>query len=154
MSTRTQAGRAPVPRAERALPSAPLVWLVLRVYRTLLVAGGGLVGSVARYWIAGWMQNWYGSGFPLGTLVVNLLGSFVVGMVMTFSLERGLISPELRILLGTGFCGGFTTMSTFSYETMALMQSGSATGALANIALTLAGCLASVWLGSLTGRTL
>jgi len=124
------------------------------VYRTLLVAGGGLVGSVARYWIAGWMQSWYGSGFPLGTLVVNLLGSFILGVVMTWSLERGLISPEVRILLGTGFCGGFTTMSTFSYETMALVQYDSATRALANVALSLGGCLVSVWLGSLTGRIL
>ena len=100
------------------------------------------------------MQSWYGSGFPVGTLVVNLLGSFILGVVMTWSLERGLISPEVRILLGTGFCGGFTTMSTFSYETMALVQYDSATRALANVALSLGGCLVSVWLGSLTGRIL
>lgn len=136
----------------RRVATDGVLWLVLRVYRALLVAGGGLVGSVARYWIAGWTQNWYGSGFPLGTLVVNLLGSFILGVVMTWSLERGLISPEVRILLGTGFCGGFTTMSTFSYETMALVQYGGTTGALANIALSLGGCLVSVWLGSLTAR--
>jgi len=135
------------------IASIGIVWLERRVYRTLLVAAGGLVGSVARYWLAGWTQQWTGSAFPVGTLVVNLLGSFIVGLVMTFSLERGLISPEVRFLLGTGFCGGFTTMSTFSYETMALVQyGGDTTGAVANIAITLVGCLAAVWLGNLTGR--
>jgi CrcB protein len=128
------------------------VWLVQPVQRVLLVAAGGLFGSVARYWIAGWVQNFNGSEFPYGTLAVNVLGSFVLGMVMTLSLQRGLISAEIRILLGTGFCGGFTTMSTFSYETLVLLQYGSATAALGNIALTLAACLGSIWLGSVVGR--
>jgi CrcB protein len=122
------------------------------VYRTLLVAVGGLVGSVARYWMAGWVQNLNGSEFPFGTLAVNVLGSFILGLVMTLALERGLLSADVRILLGTGFCGGFTTMSTFSYETMALLQYGGPSDALSNLALTLAACLASVWLGGLTGR--
>jgi fluoride exporter len=124
------------------------------VYRIFLVAVGGLVGSVARYLLAGWVQNLNGAQFPFGTLTVNVLGSFILGMVMTLSLERGLISPEVRILLGTGLCGGFTTMSTFSYETVALLQYDNPTAALGNIALSLAGCLASVWLGGLAGRSL
>jgi CrcB protein len=124
------------------------------VNRTLLVAVGGLVGSVARYWVAGWVQSFDGAQFPFGTLVVNVLGSFAIGAVMTLSLERGMIGPEVRILLTTGFCGGFTTMSTFSYETMSLLRDGSAAGALGNIMLTLMTCLLSTWLGSLTGRML
>jgi CrcB protein len=123
------------------------------VYRIFLVALGGLVGSVARYVIAGWVQTVSGTQFPFGTLVVNLLGSFILGLVMTLSLERGLISPEVRILLGTGLCGGFTTMSTFSYESAALFQFDDATAALGNIVVTLAGCLTSVWLGGLVGRS-
>ena len=122
------------------------------MYRTLLVAIGGLVGSVARYWIAGWVQNMNGSQFPFGTLAVNVSGSFVLGLVMTLALERGLLSADMRILLGTGFCGGYTTMSTFSYESMALLQYGDPTAGLANVGLTIAVCLGSVWLGSLTGR--
>jgi CrcB protein len=120
----------------------------------MLVAFGGLVGSVARYWLAGWVQQANGSAFPFGTLAVNVLGSFIVGLVMILSLERGLISPEMRILLATGLCGGFTTMSTYSYETLALLQSGSTGAALANIGLTLATCLTGVWAGSVAGRLL
>jgi len=122
------------------------------VYRTLLVALGGLVGSVARYWLAGWVQDMNGSQFPFGTLAVNLSGSFILGLVMTLALERGLLSADVRILLGTGFCGGFTTMSTFSYETFALFQYGSPVDAVSNIGLTLVSCLSAVWLGALTGR--
>jgi CrcB protein len=122
------------------------------VYRTLLVAFGGLVGSIARYWLSGWAQNASGSDFPVGTLTVNILGSFILGLVMTMSLERGLISAETRLLLGSGFCGGFTTMSTFSYETLALLQYGNTVPALTNIGLSLASCLTAVWVGSIAGR--
>ena len=90
--------------------------------RLLLVAGGGLIGCVARYWLAGVVQRLGDHGFPSGTLAVNILGSLVIGIVMTLSLERGLVDESLRILLTTGFCGGFTTMSTFSYETFALLR--------------------------------
>lgn len=122
------------------------------MYRTLLVAAGGLVGSVARYWLAGWVQNANVSTFPVGTLAVNVLGSFILGLVIALSLERGMISAETRFLFGTGLCGGFTTMSTFSYETLALLQSGGAAAALANVALTMALCLIAVWAGMLAGR--
>jgi CrcB protein len=123
------------------------------VDRVLLVAVGGLFGSVARYWMTGWVQNLTGIEFPYGTLAVNVLGSFVLGLVMTLSLQRGLISADMRILLGTGFCGGFTTMSTFSYESVALLQFDDPTAALGNIAITLAGCMALVWLGGVVGRS-
>lgn len=122
------------------------------MYRTLFVAAGGLVGSVARYWLTGWVQNATTTTFPLGILVVNVLGSFVVGLVMALSLERGMISAEMRILFATGLCGGFTTMSTFSYETIALLQSGSTAAALANVGFTLGLCLTAVWAGMVAGR--
>lgn len=107
---------------------------------------------MARYWLATWVQDAHGGAFPFGTLAVNILGSFALGLLMTLALEREIVSPELRLLLGVGFCGGFTTMSTFSHETMALMQNGNAAAGLANIGLSLAACLAGVWLGSVTAR--
>ena len=119
---------------------------------TLLVAIGGLVGSVARYWLAGIVQGVAGAGFPSGTLVVNILGSFVIGLVMSLSLDRGLLGDDLRILLTTGFCGGFTTMSTFSYETLALLRDGEQLLALGNAGGTLAACLVAVWVGNLFAR--
>ncbi|MEO8604852.1 MAG: fluoride efflux transporter CrcB [bacterium] len=119
----------------------------------LLVAVGGMVGSVARYLMTVWLQNASGLMFPVGTLAVNILGSFLLGLVMTLSLERGLISAEARLLLGTGLCGGFTTMSTFSYETFASLTD-SPLMALGNVALTLFGCLVAVWLGSVAGRSI
>jgi CrcB protein len=118
------------------------------------VAIGGLVGSVARYWLSGTTQTWTGSGFPSGTFVVNVLGSFVIGLVTVLSLERGAIDDDLRILLTSGFCGGFTTMSTFSYETLALLRDGEQLLALGNVGGTLLACLGAVWFGSLVARLL
>jgi CrcB protein len=122
------------------------------VTRTALIALGGLTGSVARYWIAGLVQRAAGSNFPAGTLTVNILGSFVIGVVMALALERGMLGENTRLLLTTGFCGGFTTMSTFSYETLALVEAGQAASALANVAASLVACVGAVWVGQLVGR--
>jgi CrcB protein len=122
--------------------------------RVLLVAIGGLVGCLARYWLSGVVQRLGDHGFPSGTLAVNILGSLLIGMVMALSLERGLVDERLRILLTTGFCGGFTTMSTFSYETFALLQDGEHLLAIANTGVTFAACLGAVWLGSVIARAL
>src|SRR5262245_29077105 len=120
--------------------------------RTLYVALGGGVGSVARYWLAGAVQGLNDGEFPFGTFTVNIVGSFIVGLVMELSVERAVINPDLRILLAVGFCGGFTTMSTFSYETLALLRDGSVAAGLLNIGGSIAACLAAVWLGSIAGR--
>ena len=120
--------------------------------RTLLVAIGGLVGSVGRYWLGGFVQLASGGEFPLGTLTVNVVGSFIVGLVMALSLERGMVAANVRILLTVGFCGGFTTMSTFSYETVALLRDGELALALSNVAATLVSCFAAAWLGQTVGR--
>jgi fluoride exporter len=124
------------------------------LHRTVLVALGGLVGCVARYWLSGVVQRLTDHTFPTGTLAVNLSGSLVIGLVMTLSLERGLLDEDLRILLTTGFCGGFTTMSTFSYETLALLRDGEQLLALGNAGVTFAACLAAAWTGSILGRLL
>jgi CrcB protein len=120
--------------------------------RAVLVGVGGLLGSLARYWLTGAVQQLSDSSFPYGTLVVNLLGSLIIGVVISLSLERGVISAETRLLLATGFCGGFTTMSTFSYETLALIGDGQGLRALANVGGSVIGCVAAVWLGQMLGR--
>jgi CrcB protein len=118
----------------------------------VLVALGGLIGSVARYSLAGIVQRAHGGAFPLGTLGVNVLGSFLVGFVMALSLERGVLQANTRLFLATGFCGGFTTMSTFSYETLALVRDGEMALAFVNLAITLGACLLAVWVGQAAGR--
>ena len=122
--------------------------------RTLLVALGGLLGSVGRYWLAGAVQRINGTEFPVGTLTVNVLGSFVVGLIMALSVERGALAANTRIFLTIGVCGGFTTMSTFSYETMALLRDGEVGLGLGNIGATLGACLSGAWLGQVVGRML
>ena len=120
--------------------------------RTLLVAIGGLVGSVGRSWLGGLVQLASGGEFPLGTLAVNVIGSFIVGLVMALSLDRGVVPANVRILLTVGFCGGFTTMSTFSYETVALLRDGQLALALSNVAATIVSCIEAAWLGQTVVR--
>lgn len=130
------------------------LWSEGSMDRVLLVATGGVLGCLARYWIGGLVQRLGGLDFPLGTLSVNLAGSFVLGAVLALSLDRDAIGPGTRLLLTTGFCSGFTTMSTFSYEAMALAQGGQASLALGYVGGTMFGCLGAVWLGQSLGRLL
>jgi CrcB protein len=90
----------------------------------LLVGIGGFVGSIARYLVAVLFASQISSVFPFGTLAVNVVGCFLIGILFALSDRGNILSPELRILLTTGFCGGFTTFSTFSYESLQLMQDG------------------------------
>ncbi|WP_460171877.1 fluoride efflux transporter CrcB [Thermus sp. FJN-A] len=91
--------------------------------RYLLVALGGALGSVLRYGLGAWVQGLTGPGFPFSTLLVNALGSLFIGVVLRLSWE-GALSGEARLFLAMGVLGGFTTFSTFSYETLALLQEG------------------------------
>jgi CrcB protein len=91
----------------------------MRLY--LMVAVGGALGCVARYFLASVIQLRAGAGFPTGTLVVNITGSLLLGFIMRYALQSSAVSPEARLLLTTGFCGGYTTFSTFSYETALLI---------------------------------
>ena len=117
------------------------------VRHTVLVGLGGLVGSIARFWLSTLALRAAGTAFPVGTLAVNVLGSFASGLVLAYTLGRGEAGASLRALLAVGFCGGFTTMSTFSYETVALWTDGRAAFAVINVVLTLATCFAAMWLG-------
>ncbi len=91
--------------------------------RYLLVALGGALGSALRYGLGAWVQGHLGPGFPWSTLLVNALGSFLIGAVVRLSLE-GALSGEARLFLAVGVLGGFTTFSSLSYETLALLQDG------------------------------
>src|SRR6266545_3521910 len=122
--------------------------------KTLWIGLGGALGSVARYQVDGWLQKRLGTGFPWGTLAVNVIGSFLLVLLMVVSLRTELVPPVARIALGTGVLGGFTTYSTFNYETLRYFQNGAwAMGAM-NAVVTFAGCLGAGLLGWALGRLL
>ncbi|HSN13872.1 MAG TPA: fluoride efflux transporter CrcB [Anaeromyxobacteraceae bacterium] len=120
----------------------------------LLVCLGGAIGSGARFLAATGAVMLFGSDFPRGTIFVNLLGSFLLALVMGISTSSTLISLELRLFLGAGVMGGFTTYSSFNYETIQLAVQGSWGAALFNVAITLSGCLLSGVAGLALGRAL
>ncbi len=111
--------------------------------RFLLVCLGGALGSGARYLVSTWASRAMGPEFPRGTLIVNVTGSFLLAVIMAASLASDAVTPELRVFLGAGVMGGYTTYSSFNYETLALVEQGSLGLAALNVALTLAGCLAA-----------
>ncbi len=88
----------------------------------LFVALGSAIGGVARFLVSGALQRGTRGSFPVGTLVVNVIGSFILGFIVQYALERPDFSPEIRLFLTAGFCGAFTTFSTFSVETFDLLE--------------------------------
>lgn len=121
--------------------------------RELLIAGlGGFIGSALRYWTSILSYRFFGQEFPYGTLIVNITGCFLIGLLMTVFDERFIVNPNLRIFLTIGILGGFTTFSTFSYETIALLREGSYLISFENIIFSLIGCLIATTVGILIGR--
>lgn len=120
----------------------------------IAVATGGALGSVARFWLTGAMTALTGPRFPWGTLLINVIGSFVIGLVAGLSLtpDRVALHPDLRIFLMTGVCGGFTTFSAFSLQTLELIQTGDAGPALFYAVASVVLCLAGVWAGAELGH--
>lgn len=119
----------------------------------ILVMIGGALGTGARFWVSGLVADHVGQPFPLGTLVVNITGSFAVGLFAAFVDPEGswLISPRLREFFMIGLCGGYTTFSSFSIQTLDLVRDGDWFKAGLNTGLSLVGCLAAVWLGRVVG---
>ncbi|MBN2645683.1 MAG: fluoride efflux transporter CrcB [Desulfuromonadaceae bacterium] len=107
----------------------------------------GGFGCLSRYWVSGVVYQWFGRSLPYGTLGVNLAGSFLLGLVMELSLRTTLLSDDLRMGICVGFMGGFTTFSTFSYETWRLLEAGNWTSAAANVVLNVLICLVAAGLG-------
>jgi len=117
-------------------------------FRLLIAVGfAGFFGAVLRYLVGGWVHRLLPATFPYGTLTVNALGSLMLGALFQLAVERTALAPELRVVIGVGFLGAFTTFSTFSLETMNLLREGSYTLAGLNVATNLVLCLVAVWLG-------
>ena len=124
------------------------------VTNLLAVAVGGSAGSVARYVLGGLISERMPAGFPYGTLFVNVTGSFLLGLIATLALDRFMVPRVWFVLLGAGFCGGYTTFSTFSYETLRLAAEGSWGRAGLNVLVSVVASLAGGALGILAGRAL
>jgi CrcB protein len=121
--------------------------------RKLLLLGlAGGVGTLARYWLSGLVQRFGRETFPTGTLCVNLLGCFFIGLVMYLARDQQALSPESRSVIVVGLLGGFTTFSAFGYETLELLQGGAPLAAGANVAANVVLGIGAVWMGTVAGR--
>lgn len=118
------------------------------------VAIGGAVGSAARYALTLFVQSRSDSTFPIATLLINVSGSILLGFLMRYGLEGTSVSPEVRLLLTTGFCGGYTTFSTFSYETARLLEDGEWSRGAAYIAASVVVSLIGTFVGFALARAL
>ena len=120
----------------------------------LYIAFGSAVGGATRYLLGGLVQRQTGGTFPVGTLLINITGSFLLGLIYRYSADSALISPEVRAMLTIGFCGGYTTFSSFSYESVRLIEDGQFARAAAYVALSVLLCLGGTMLGIAAGREL
>ncbi len=118
----------------------------------LAIASGGALGALARYGTVLLMAAWLGLNFPYGTLAVNVIGSFIIGVLYVWFIEHGWLALPLRALLQIGFLGAYTTFSSFSLETLVLLEQGALGRALLNILANLLLCLLATWLGMIAAR--
>ena len=122
--------------------------------QVLAIATGGAAGALLRFWMSQGVYLLLGRGFPYGTLAVNILGSFLMGLLYVYLLDRSHIAPEWRAAILIGMLGAFTTFSTFSIETLNLFEQGEQFKALMNAVLSVVLCLFATWLGVIIGRQL
>lgn len=120
--------------------------------RILVVALGGACGAVARYWLGSLISARWPMQFPLGTYVINVTGSFIIGFFLTTIGERAAVHPNWRLLIAVGFVGAYTTFSTFEYETLKLIEEGRMLTAALNVILSVTVGLIAVWLGVVVAR--
>lgn len=118
------------------------------------IAIGSALGGVTRYLFGGLVQRLTGGTFPTGTLLINVTGSFLLGLFYRYASDSAAITPEIRALLTIGFCGGYTTFSTFSYESVRLLEEGETGRALVYIGLSVGVSLGAMALGLAAGREL
>lgn len=118
------------------------------------IAGGGAIGALLRFWISNGVYGVMGRDFPYGTLAVNVIGSFAMGVGFIFLVERAALAPEWRAFLLVGLLGALTTFSTFSIETLNLIESGALTKATINMVGSVVVCVSAVWAGVLLARQL
>lgn len=122
--------------------------------RTLWIGVAGAAGAMARYHLGGLIARARPGAFPWGTFVVNVAGSFTLGLVFVLTTDRFVSNPTVRVALTIGFLGAFTTFSTFSLETMRLAEDGALGLAALNVLASIAACIAAVYAGTWLGRTL
>ena len=118
------------------------------------IAAGGATGALMRYWLSNGIYALLGRGFPYGTLTVNVVGSLFMGFLYVFMIERMDVGVEWRAALMIGLLGAFTTFSTFSIETLNLLESGEQLKAAMNILLSVTLCILGCWLGMIVGRNI
>ena len=118
----------------------------------LLASLGAAIGGGFRYWVSNAVYKFLPENFPYGTLTVNVLGSFLLGIFVYYFHEKELLSNEMSILLTVGFCGGFTTFSTFSFETIALLRDSQFASASLNVFLNIVLCFAGVFAAYLISK--
>ena len=126
------------------------------MYIIIMVGLGGALGSMARYVCSLALARWFGETFPWGTLFVNIVGSFIIGFYFMLTAVGGrlLVSPDWRIFVTVGICGGFTTFSSLSLQTLLLLRDREWLYAGLNAFGSLALCMAAVWLGAICASTL
>ena len=122
--------------------------------KTIYIALAGLVGTLLRYWVSGFVARRYGETFPWGTMTVNLIGCLVTGAVFFLTEERFLVSPALRAVILIGLLGGFTTFSSYGLQTFTLLRDGELGLAILNVAASNILGLFMVWVGYSLGRVL
>jgi CrcB protein len=120
----------------------------------LIIGVGGFIGAIARYVLAVWIGERWGRSFPLGTLIINVSGSFLIGLLMVLFTERFLINPQWRLLLVVGFLGAYTTFSTFEYETGALLTDGEWLLAMLNVVLSVLVGFIALKLGEIIAKSI
>jgi CrcB protein len=122
--------------------------------QVLAIAAGGAIGALLRYWTSVAVHSRLGAGFPYGTLVVNVLGSLLMGFLYIWFIDRLAVGPAMRAFLFIGLLGAFTTFSTFSIETLNLMEAGQPGRAAINVIVSVTVCVAAAGLGVLAARQL
>ncbi|MGA3211143.1 MAG: fluoride efflux transporter CrcB [Terriglobales bacterium] len=118
----------------------------------LMVGMGGFAGSVLRFWLGSYIGGRMGTRFPYGTFVINVTGSFVIGFVLSVLASKTHLSPNWRYAIPIGFIGGYTTFSSFEYETLRALQEGQVLSGVLNITLSVALGLIAVWMGATAGK--
>ena len=126
----------------------------VNLHKYLFIAIGGALGSIARYVVGSTITNRMGTRFPYGTFVINMSGSFLIGLVITILADKTQSSGNWRYLIPIGFIGGYTTFSAFEYETFRLFQDGQILTAGLNVALSVIVGFVGVWAGAVTGRAI
>jgi CrcB protein len=122
------------------------------IFKLLSVGAGGFIGAALRYMVSQLFRNNPGTGFPVATLLVNVIGGLLIGFIYEITKESLNISEAVRLFLTTGILGGFTTFSTFSYETLLMLSAGNYAGGVLNTALNVILSVSGAWLGSFTAR--